>query len=233
MNSGEEVLRGKATEHGARKMDEPWRRCIVTRSVLPKSQMVRFALAPCKQIVPDLAGRLPGRGWWMECKKSLLEQAIRHRLFARATGHAVSVDDDLPRQLSELLKRRCLSWISLARRAGILVSGYQSVREVLATGRVKRSGLALQLLVTAQDCSQAQSSHLRRLARSLTTISCFESRSLGQALGRESLHYLAMGQGRLAVCFISDCERFSSFSEIGNSADQLPASDFSHIDRSL
>ena len=45
-------------EHG------PLRRCLVTRERLPKEAMIRFVLGPGRELVPDLAGKLPGRGMW-------------------------------------------------------------------------------------------------------------------------------------------------------------------------
>ena len=43
----------------------PLRRCIVTRESLPKERMIRFVLGPDRELVPDLAGKLPGRGMWL------------------------------------------------------------------------------------------------------------------------------------------------------------------------
>ena len=42
--------------------DEPERRCIVTGESQPKAGLVRFGLGPAGQVVPDVLGRLPGRG---------------------------------------------------------------------------------------------------------------------------------------------------------------------------
>ncbi|MFN7633375.1 MAG: DUF448 domain-containing protein, partial [Acetobacteraceae bacterium] len=40
----------------------PLRRCIVTRESQPKERMIRFVVGPGAAVVPDLSGRLPGRG---------------------------------------------------------------------------------------------------------------------------------------------------------------------------
>jgi uncharacterized protein len=50
----------------------PLRRCIVTRERLPKERMIRFVVAPDRRIVPDLAGRLPGRGIWLSASGDVL-----------------------------------------------------------------------------------------------------------------------------------------------------------------
>ena len=37
----------------------------MTGAVMPKDALLRFVLAPDGQVVPDLAGKLPGRGIWV------------------------------------------------------------------------------------------------------------------------------------------------------------------------
>ena len=40
----------------------PERKCIATGEVRPTAGMIRFVLGPDAQIVPDVLGKLPGRG---------------------------------------------------------------------------------------------------------------------------------------------------------------------------
>src|ERR1700741_4577093 len=51
----------------------PLRRCIITRERLPKERMIRFVVGPDRQIVPDLAARLPGRGIWLSASSDVLK----------------------------------------------------------------------------------------------------------------------------------------------------------------
>ena len=55
------VTRGGRTKD----RDGPERRCIVTRATGPKEGLIRFVLGPDDEVVPDLAGKLPGRGIWV------------------------------------------------------------------------------------------------------------------------------------------------------------------------
>ena len=56
----------------------PLRRCIVTRERLPKERMIRFVVGPDRQIVPDLAARLPGRGIWLSASADVLDLGHAH-----------------------------------------------------------------------------------------------------------------------------------------------------------
>ncbi|MGH6930578.1 MAG: DUF448 domain-containing protein, partial [Dongiaceae bacterium] len=61
---------------------EPLRRCIVTRATLPKDVLVRFVIGPSGEIVPDVWGKLPGRGLWVKSDRAALESAVAKNLFA-------------------------------------------------------------------------------------------------------------------------------------------------------
>ncbi|HRD77757.1 MAG TPA: DUF448 domain-containing protein, partial [Hyphomicrobiaceae bacterium] len=61
----------------------------MTRAVLPREALVRFVAAPDGQIVPDLAERLPGRGVWVGCSRSVLAEAVRSKAFARGLKRQV------------------------------------------------------------------------------------------------------------------------------------------------
>jgi len=51
----------------------PVRRCVVTRERLPKEQMFRFVVGPDRALIPDLAGKLPGRGIWLSASRDVIE----------------------------------------------------------------------------------------------------------------------------------------------------------------
>src|SRR5258708_17918784 len=72
------------------------RRCIVTGEVLPEARLLRFALAPDGQVVPDVEAKLPGRGIWVSADRALIGQAVAKRLVARAAKAPATADDGLP-----------------------------------------------------------------------------------------------------------------------------------------
>ena len=52
---------------GGREKDRetPERRCIVTGETQPRAGLIRFVAGPDAIVVPDLAEKLPGRGFWV------------------------------------------------------------------------------------------------------------------------------------------------------------------------
>ncbi|MCR6629641.1 MAG: DUF448 domain-containing protein [Magnetospirillum sp.] len=106
----------------------PNRRCIVTGQVRPKGELLRFVVSPAGEVVPDLEHRLPGRGIWLSARRDVVNTAVTKRLFAKAARRAVTVPGELADRLEGLLCRRCLDAISLARRAGQAVCGFEKVK---------------------------------------------------------------------------------------------------------
>ena len=84
---------------------------------------------PDGQAVPDLAGKLPGRGAWVTPRRDLVAMAAK-RGFARAFRAETSVPggpDAFADTVGALLAERALQSLGMARRAGQLFPGYEAV----------------------------------------------------------------------------------------------------------
>src|SRR6185437_2278785 len=86
----------------------PLRRCIASGERLDPERMIRFVVGPEDRLVPDVAGKLPGRGMWVGAERAKLSLAVDKHLFARAARRAVKVEPDLPDLVERLVERQCL-----------------------------------------------------------------------------------------------------------------------------
>lgn len=184
----------------------PHRRCIATGTVQPKEGMIRFAVSPDGEIVPDLEERLPGRGLWVTADRAAFGKVLAKNLFAKAARRALRVPPDLVERLERLLERRCLDRIGLARRAGQALAGYEKVREALKTDRVGRGGPP-GLLLEAADGSPDQRGKIRALAPGLPVVDLFDSPDLAAALGRDHAVHAVVARGGLADGLARDAAR--------------------------
>ena len=197
---------------------DPTRRCIVTGEVRPKRELLRFVVGPDGRVVPDIRGRLPGRGLWLRPARHILARAQRRGLFAKAAGSIVQAPEDLGDQVAALLRRRCLDLIGLARRAGDVVVGYEKVKASLEAGRAA-------VLLAAGDGADQGRRKLRRLAAArgggLPLIEAFSSAELGAALGRERAVHAALRAGDLAKLLCLEARRLESvLADTGGDADR-------------
>ncbi|MCZ8143457.1 MAG: RNA-binding protein [Acetobacteraceae bacterium] len=183
----------------------PLRRCIVTRESLPKAEMIRFVLGPGREIVPDLAERLPGRGMWLSARADVLEGAISRGAFTRAARGPVVVPPGLPALLQQGLRTRIADLLGLARRAGQAVAGWQAVREWRAADRVA-------LLVQAKDGSAAERERLS--GGGMLAVAPLSAAELGRVFGRDHIVHVAVAPGRLAEAIRSEAGRLSGLSPL-------------------
>ena len=182
----------------------PTRRCLASGNTLPQSELVRFIVGPEGQLVPDIAGKLPGRGLWVHASRSDVEFACEKNLFSRAAKAQVAVPGDMPEMVGGLLRRNCLNLLGLARKAGDLVNGFEKVRERLKSGRAG-------VLVSAADGAADGRQKLRRIAPELPEISCFTSAELSAALGRENVVHVTLNDGGLARRLVQEAQRLTSY----------------------
>jgi uncharacterized protein len=200
--TGTEALLSAADDAADAPVTGPLRRCIVTREVLPKESLVRFVIGPAADAVPDIAGKLPGRGLWVKAERAVLAGAVAKNLFAKAARQSVTVPADLVDRTVALLSHRCLDLIGLARRAGQVVCGFEKVRDALRNGRVG-------LVLAGADGADDGRGKLEALAGELPILAQFTVAELSAALGRENVVHAALSPGRLAERLIVDSARLA------------------------
>ncbi|MBV9150816.1 MAG: RNA-binding protein [Alphaproteobacteria bacterium] len=181
----------------------PQRRCIVTGENRDRSALLRFVIGPDGEVVPDVAGRLPGRGLWLTPRRDIVERALAKRLFARAARRPVVAAPGLADRVEALLARRCCDALGLARRAGAAVAGFERVGEA-----VRREQAAL--LLVAIDGAEAARRKLAAIAgdRPVAVLSAAE---LGVAFGRERIVHAAIAGGTLCDRLRVDLQRLAGF----------------------
>ena len=181
--------------------DEPERRCIVTGDVQPKAGLVRFVVSPDGVIVPDLAGKLPGRGIWVTADRTAIETAAKKGLFTRAARKQVAVPEGLSDIVEAGLARRVVDLISLARKAGRAVAGFEKVKGWLADGKAK-------VLLQASDGSDRGKGKLWT-PQGGRWFGCLTASELGLAFGRDSVIHGALGAGGLSQRVVEEAAKLS------------------------
>lgn len=184
--------------------DDPERRCIATGEVQTTHGLIRFVADPAGLIVPDVMGKLPGRGIWVSADRKALTKAATKGLFARAAKQPVKVPDDLVAEVEAQLAQRIIDLISLARKAGEAVAGYEKVKDWLAKGVAR-------VLIQASDGSERGKSKLHSPERGLdgkaTFIGCLTATELGLAFGREHVIHGALAAGGLTMRVVEEAAR--------------------------
>lgn len=182
--------------------EEPERRCIATGDVQPKAGLIRFVLGPGGVIVPDLLGKLPGRGIWVAADRDALEQAAKKNLFARAARQSVTVPEGLADTVDRALAERVVHLISLARKAGQAVAGFEKVKDWLDKDRAA-------VLIQASDGSERGKTRLRPPSGPATFIGALTASELGLAFGRENVIHGALAGGGLTARVVEEAAKLA------------------------
>lgn len=188
--------------------DDPERRCIATGEVHPKRGLIRFVVSPDGIVVPDLLEKLPGRGIWVAAERSALETAVKKKLFSRAARQQVTVPENLIDEVEAGLLRRIAELLSLARKAGTAVAGFEKVKDWLAKDEAK-------ILLQASDGSERGKSKLRPPGGRGSFFDVLTASELGLAFGREHVIHAALAAGGLTERFREDAVRLSGVRENG------------------
>jgi uncharacterized protein len=183
--------------------------CIVTREEADEDALVRFARAPDGTVVPDLQAKLPGRGVWVKCSRSTLNDAIKRQAFARGFEEDCKVPDELPDMVGNLLRKQAVNQVSLARKAGTAVQGFTKVEEAVRKGGIR-------VLLHTEGAGEDGVSKLDRLAGNKTVIAnSFRSDEMDLAFGRPNVIHAAIAASGLADRLVVYLQRMASFEGLG------------------
>ncbi|MGA0606079.1 RNA-binding protein [Phenylobacterium sp. VNQ135] len=187
------------------------RRDIVSGEVMEEARLIRFVVGPEGQVVPDLARKLPGRGLWVAADRASVQTAAKKGLFARAAKAKVTASADLSDQVEMLLKRRLLSALGLARKAGDITSGFEKVSATIQAGKAA-------WLIEARDGAADGRRKIMAVARKQQpqprVFGLFAAEELGLALGGENVIHTAFLAGRAAERWAEDARRLEGFSPL-------------------
>jgi len=188
------------------------RRCIVTGETQPKAGLIRFVVGPENLIVPDLLEKLPGRGIWVSAERGALRMAVKKGLFARGAKQAVTVPDGLIDAVETGLARRVVDLISLARKAGSAVTGFEKVKSWLMTEHAR-------VLIQASDGSGRGKSKLRPPEGDNSFIGILTANELGLAFGRENVIHGALAAGGLTKRVVEEAAKLKGLrADVGGNA---------------
>ena len=185
--------------------DGPERKCIATGEVQPKYGLIRFVVGPDDQIVPDIAGKLPGRGIYVAAQRSALNTAVAKKLFARGAKQSVTVPEDLVSEVERQLARRVVDLIALSRKSGRAVAGYEKVKGWLQVEEA-------QVLIQAVDGSGRGKSKLST-PHFGSYIGWLTSDELGLAFGRQTVIHGALASGGLTQRVVEEANRLRGVRE--------------------
>ena len=152
--------------------------------------MIRFVVGPEGNAVPDVFGKLPGKGMWVGAKKSSLDMALKKNLFSSILKKPVKIDRNLDKNVQRFVLKKLVNLISLARKANQAVAGFEKAKNQLELNKAK-------LLIQACDGSSREKARLRPPKGENSLINCLNMKELGLAFSKESVIHATIMNGGL------------------------------------
>jgi predicted RNA-binding protein YlxR (DUF448 family) len=170
------------------------RTCVGCRNHDDPQALVRFVHVPDHQpaLVPDLLGKLGGRGVWMHPRFTCLQKASRGGI-GRALRRELSIaPETLRTDLQSQLTRRLQGLLLAALRRRRAAVGTDAVCEALATCPVS-------LLLVAKDAAGRRNDVIARASqRCVRVVELLDKEALGQLTQREELSFVAILEPNIA-----------------------------------
>ncbi len=176
-------------DRGGRKA-APQRRCVLSGESEDQTALIRLAISPDGLVLPDIAGKAPGRGAWIKPDRNLLEKAgakgLRGALARSFKGGDFTVSDDLADLIAAQLAAATLNRLGLESRASNLLTGTEKIAAAARSGEVS-------LLLHASDSAEDGRSRLAQAWRVGMDREGSGDKGMVLPVGRDSLS-IALGR---------------------------------------
>jgi predicted RNA-binding protein YlxR (DUF448 family) len=188
---------------GQRADGGPIRTCILSREGQPRDGLIRLALSPDGQVLPDVRAKAPGRGAWIGVDRATLEasgKALRGALARAFKTGDLTIPEDLGARIAAQLERAFLDRLGLEAKAGHVVIGGERIEKA---GRMGKLHLLLHAADAGADGSRKLDQALRvgtdREGSGDTGFTLPLPRPiLSLALGRENVVHVGLTDARAA-----------------------------------
>ena len=130
----------------------PERKCILSGEHGSPDSLIRLALSPDGEVLPDVRAKAPGRGAWIGVDRAALETAqgkgkLRGALARAFKGAPLRIPDDLGERIETALRQAALDRLGLEARSGTLLTGTDRIENAARKGEVE-------LLLHAADAGE-------------------------------------------------------------------------------
>jgi predicted RNA-binding protein YlxR (DUF448 family) len=146
---------------GQRADGGPVRTCILSRAECPRDGLIRLALSPDGEVLPDIRAKAPGRGAWIGVNRTELDASakkLRGALSRAFKTNDLRIPDDLGVRIAAQLERALLDRLGLEAKAGHVVIGGERIEKAGRMGK-------LHLLLHASDAGADGSRKLDQALR--------------------------------------------------------------------
>lgn len=183
------------------------RKCIVSGEIKSKDELLRFTRNPeTGEVIPDFKKKLPGKGVYVSISKTMLTQAVEKGLFSRAFKTKSRAGAGFADMIENLLRKNGLETISLARKAGVLITGFEKVIEALKKDKIA-------FVLEANNAGNDGHNKIVSKAKNLEIFDLYSSEELDEALDKVNTVHVAFIKSDMAKMVLDKLKKLKAFGE--------------------
>lgn len=179
------------------------RKCILDGAVKPVSDLLRFVEIN-NALLPDFNKKLPGKGMYVTNNRLSLQKAIDKKLFHKVSRHCLKIEDNFIQTVENIIKQKALDSLNLARKSGVLISGFEKLKEAIKKNKVD-------FIIQASDAGNDGKEKMVLLAKNIEIFNLFSIDELDRALKKENTVHVAVLKSQMAAVVYNNLKKYQNF----------------------
>lgn len=179
------------------------RKCILEGVVKPQSELLRFVELD-NSLLPDFNKKLPGKGMYITNNRFSLEKALEKKLFHKVSRHNLKIAENFMEMVEELIKHKAIESLNLARKSGVLVTGFEKVKEAIKKNKVS-------FIIEATDAGADGKEKVALFAKNIEIFNLFSIDELDMGLNKENTVHIAILKSDMAMMVYQNLKRYQNF----------------------
>ena len=150
-----------------------------------EDQFIKISLSPDNSLVPDLFNKLPGKSIWVPCNKSMLADLLNEENLKNHFGVSRISTKNINALIESVLRKKILSTISLAKKAGRLAIGIDSIKTELLGNR--------DCVIIVAEGAKSLKNHSLLQAKGIQSFeNLFKKEDLAKSSGKNNVKYVGI-----------------------------------------
>ena len=162
---------------------------------------LKLHLSQDGELIPDVLGKIRGSGFCINFDKNELKKLISDRFKMLDNKEIAQKYTKIQKIIIQQIKKKILSKLSLARKSGNALSGFEKVREAIASKK------KVYILFHATDGSKKELNRMLSGSTPPLIITLFDSEELGKIFNRASVAHSCIVEKGLAESFELDLKK--------------------------
>ena len=180
------------------------RKCVITGQITKKENLLRFIVLDDGRLLPDFNKKLGGRGIYISNSKAILENLIAKNSLNKILHKKITIDANIVSMVEDILAKKGLDALNLARKAGSLVLGFEKVKDIVNKGKAA-------FVIEASDAGEDGKQKIATIAKNLDKFSLYDVANLDKALGRDNTVYLVVTKSNISSMVYDTFKRYQTF----------------------